>query len=291
MGPASGRPAGEPDRFDAVETVRTGLADSAADLDQLVAAALGGGARVVYPAAGGGWVTAQGHEVTPADAYVDVRRHDELMARVEYDPERNDAEVVEAVAAAAAPEIDNVALRAELARQIEVVTESRARLATAHLDERSRIERDLHDGAQQRLLAIALQLQAARVNGDPAVLTRDVDRAVVDLGELSRSCAPWPPACNRPRSCGLLAAVIDLAGRIPLRVDFDVVDRRFPARIEAAAWFVIARRWPTWSSTRGPTRSASQSRPPTNSCGSSSPTAASAAPTSTDTASVGSPTG
>jgi signal transduction histidine kinase len=228
-------------RFDAVETVRTGLSDSAADLDQLVAAALGGGARVVYPAAGG-WVTAQGHEVTPADAYVELRRRDELTARVEYDPERNDAEVVEAVAAAAAPEIDNVALRAELARQVEVVTESRARLATAHLDERSRIERDLHDGAQQRLLSIALQLQAARVNGEPAALTREVDRAIVDLGEtvqeLRALAAGLQPAALT--GGGLLAAVVDLAGRIPLRVDFDVVDRRFPARIEAAAWFVIA---------------------------------------------------
>ncbi len=58
-------------------------------------------------------------------------------------------------------------LRAELARQVEQVTESRARLATAHLHERRRIERDLHDGAQQRILAIALQLQSARVNDTP----------------------------------------------------------------------------------------------------------------------------
>ena len=199
-------------------------------------------ARVVYPAAGDTWVTAQGHEVAPSKEYVDVQRHGVLTARVEYDPERSDREVVEAVAAAAAPEIDNVALRAELARQVEVVTESRARLATAHLDERRRIERDLHDGAQQRLLAIALQLQAARVNGEPEVLTREVDRAVVDLGETVRElrdlAAGLQPAALA--GGGLLAAVVDLTGRIPLRVQYDVVDRRFPARVEAAAWFVIA---------------------------------------------------
>jgi signal transduction histidine kinase len=146
------------------------------------------------------------------------------------------------VAAAAAPESDNVALRAELARQVEVVTESRTRLATAHLDERRRIERDLHDGAQQRLLAIALQLQAARINGEPQVLTREVDRAVADLGvtvrELRDLAAGLQPVALA--GGGLLAAVVDLAGRIPLRVQYDVVDRRFPARIEAAAWFVIA---------------------------------------------------
>jgi signal transduction histidine kinase len=229
-------------RFDAIEKIRAGLADPSANLDALVAAALGERTRVIYPATGGAWVTSQGLEVSPGSAHVDVRRQGELTARVEYDPEENDREVVEAVAAAAAPEIDNVALRAELARQVEVVTESRSRLATAHLDERRRIERDLHDGAQQRLLAIALQLQAARVNGEPSVLTRQVDRAVVDLGEtvqeLRDLAAGLQPAALA--GGGLLAAVIDLAGRIPLHVRYDVVDRRFPERIEAAAWFVIA---------------------------------------------------
>ncbi len=229
-------------RFDAIETVRSGLADPAPDLDALVSAALGGAAQVVYPSADGGWVTALGHDVSPGEVYVDVQRHGVLTARIEYGEQLNDREVVEAVAAAAAPEIDNVALRAELARQVEVVTESRARLATAHLDERRRIERDLHDGAQQRLLAIALQLQAARVNGEPDVLTREVDRAVVDLGttvrELRDLAAGLQPAALA--GGGLLGAVVDLAGRIPLRLDIDVVDRRFPPPVEAAAWFVIA---------------------------------------------------
>ena len=70
-----------------------------------------------------------------------------------------------------------MALRAEVARQLEQVSRSRARLATAHLDERRRLERDLHDGAQQRLLALALQLQSARVNGGRETLIEEVDRA------------------------------------------------------------------------------------------------------------------
>ena len=85
-----------------------------------------------------------------------------VTARIEFDAGIDERGVVEAVAHEAAAEIDNVALRAELARQVELVTESRSRLATAHLEERRRIERDLHDGAQQRLLAIALQLQSAQ---------------------------------------------------------------------------------------------------------------------------------
>jgi signal transduction histidine kinase len=109
--------------------------------------------------------------------------------------------VVAAVAASAAAEIDNLGLRAELARQVEEVTESRARLATAHLDERRRMERDLHDGAQQRLLALALQLQSARVNDDDDVVRAEIDRAVVELGATVqdlRALANGLPA-GRPR--------------------------------------------------------------------------------------------
>lgn len=78
---------------------------------------------------------------------------------MEFDPRRVGRDVVESVATEAAAEIDNVTLRAELARQLAVVTESRTRLATAHQDERRRLERDLHDGAQQRLLAVLAALR------------------------------------------------------------------------------------------------------------------------------------
>ena len=117
--------------------------------------------------------------------------------------------MVEAVASEAAAEIDNVALRAELARQVELISESRSRLATAHLEERRRIERDLHDGAQQRLLAIALQLQSAKVNGRRTVLRDEVDRAIAELGitvqELRDLAGGLQPAALA--GGGLLAAV------------------------------------------------------------------------------------
>ena len=138
--------------------------------------------------------------------------------------------MVEAVAQEAAAEIDNVALRAELARQVELISESRSRLATAHLEERRRIERDLHDGAQQRLLAIALQLQSAQVNGATTVLRDEVDRAIAELGitvqELRDLAGGLQPAALA--GGGLLAAVVDLASRIPLNITYDVVDQRFP---------------------------------------------------------------
>jgi signal transduction histidine kinase len=231
-----------PRRFTAVEVIRQGLARPSDDLDGLVAQSLGSRARVVYPAEGGAWVTSDGRAVhRPADG-VDVRRHDRLVARLEFDPQQSDRDVVAAVASEAAAEIDNVALRAELARQIQLIRQSRARLATAHLEERRRIERDLHDGAQQRLLATALQLRSARLNGDGTALAAETDRAIINLQatvqELRDLAAGLQPAALA--GGGLLAAVTDLAARAPVAVSFEVVDQRFPSDIESAAWFVIA---------------------------------------------------
>ncbi len=231
-----------PRRFDAVEAVRSGLARPSADLDELVARALGGGARAVYPATGGAWVTSDGRAVDPSADGVDVRRHDDLVARLEFDPHESRRDVAEAVASEAAAEMDNVALRAELARQVELIRESRARLSTAHLEERRRIERDLHDGAQQRLLAIALQLQSARLNGDSGALVAEADRAITELQatvhELRTLAAGLQPAALA--GGGLLAAVADLAARAPVAVSYDVMDQRFASDLESAAWFVIA---------------------------------------------------
>ncbi|ONI91010.1 hypothetical protein ALI144C_01970 [Actinosynnema sp. ALI-1.44] len=229
-------------RFDAVETVRRGLAAGPTDLDALLATALGDPTtRVLYPAGraavAGTWVTAAGHAVAPGEHVVDVRG-----AKVEFDPLRVDRGVVLAVAASAAAEIDNVTLRAELARQVEEVTQSRARLATAHVDERRRIERDLHDGAQQSLLAIALLLRSARLSGGGEVLRDEVDRAITHLGrtvqELRDLAAGLQPAALA--GGGLLAAVADLADRIPVPITYDVPDHRVDPAAEGAAWFVIA---------------------------------------------------
>ncbi len=231
-----------PTRFTAVEAVRVGLTHPSADLDELVAGALGGGARVVYPAAAGTWVTADGRAVEPSAEAIDVRRHEDLVARLEFDLRESSRDVVEAVAFEAAAEMDNVALRAELARQVELIRESRARLSTAHLEERRAHQRDLHDGAQQRLLAIALQLQSARLNGDGEVLVAETDRAITELQatvqELRTLAAGLQPAALA--GGGLLAAVADLAARAPVAVSYDVVDKRFPSDLESAAWFVVA---------------------------------------------------
>jgi signal transduction histidine kinase len=230
-------------RFDAVHVVRTGLAAPSPDLGALMATATGDpGIRILFPAERDTWVTADGLPATPGTHVVDVVRRETVAARIDFDPGRSQRTVVAAAAEEAAPEIDNLGLRAELSRQVEQIRESRKRLAGAHLEERRRMERDLHDGAQQRILAIALQLQSARVNGADTVLRDEVDRAIAHLGltvqELRDLAAGLQPAALA--GGGLRAAVEDLRSRLPLRIDLDVVDQRFSPGVEGAAWFVIA---------------------------------------------------
>lgn len=230
-------------RFDAVQVVKKGLEHPAPVLDELIALSLADpSARILFRAGAAGWVSSDGLAVIPGGDAVDVIRRSATAAKIEFDPQRTDRGVVEAVAKEAAAEIDNLGLRAELARRLQEVSLSRSRLAGAHLEERRRMERDLHDGAQQRLLAIALQLQSARVNGSVELLCEEVDRAVSYLGsavqDLRDLASGLQPAALA--GGGLRAATDELADRIPLRVTTEIVDERFEAAIEGAAWFVVA---------------------------------------------------
>jgi signal transduction histidine kinase len=197
--------------------------------------------RLVYPLSSGGWVTSRGHRVDPGGSRVEVRRHGSVVARVEFELGRHDPEVVDAVARAAGAEIDNVALRAELAEQVQAVMESRARLETAHLRERRRIERDLHDGAQQQLLALAMELQSARLNGDHERMRRalaegaDAARtAVRDLRSLANGLHPAALADG-----GLAAALDDMARHSPVPLRLHVDCGRLDPGTEFTAWSVI----------------------------------------------------
>jgi signal transduction histidine kinase len=230
-------------RFDALRILRAGLEEAAPDLPDLMRRAAHDPAlAVAFPDPDVAWVNLDGKPTATHGAFVDVGRPGGTAARIYFDPARVDREVVKAMAQLASAEVDNLRLRAELARQLEQTRKSRARLAGAHLAERQRMERDLHDGAQQRLLGIALQLQSARLNGDPTLLSRETGHAidqlrtaVQELRDLAHGLQPQSLATG-----GLRAAVEDLAGRIPLRLDLAVVDGRFDQGVESAAWFVIA---------------------------------------------------
>ncbi|MEI5519652.1 sensor domain-containing protein [Streptomyces brasiliscabiei] len=133
----------------------------------------------------------------------------------------------------------------ELGRELTDVRASRARLVDAFDAERRRIERDLHDGAQQRLVSLNVLLGLARLDTEPhsplaAQLARAQEQltlAVDELRELSRGVHPKALTDH-----GLTAAVENLAARsvLPTTVDIRLPESRMPLSIETTAYFVIA---------------------------------------------------
>jgi signal transduction histidine kinase len=186
------------------------------------------------------WVTGDGQAAEPAAGSVAIDRYGRPVARVAFDVARTEQNLVEAAAAEATAELDNARLRADLALRLLEVQESRARIATSQVAERQRIERNLHDGAQQRLLALALQLRAAHGNGDQAGLRQTVQHgigeiqvAIAELRELANGLHP-----SALSSGGLAGALDDLASRSPIPVTLAVTEARFPAEVETTAWFI-----------------------------------------------------
>jgi signal transduction histidine kinase len=132
---------------------------------------------------------------------------------------------------------------AELGERLVEVTRSRARLVDAFEIDRRRIERDLHDGAQQRLVALTVTLGLARLDLPPDSAAaaqvnaahEQAKQALTELRELIRGVHPQVLTDR-----GLPAAVADAAARSPMKVDVDVVlPRRLPAGIEVAAYFAV----------------------------------------------------
>jgi signal transduction histidine kinase len=125
------------------------------------------------------------------------------------------------------------------------LTTSRARIVATADQTRRRIERDLHDGAQQRLVSLALQLQAAQATVPPEAhelaaqlddLAAEATSALDELRELARGIHPAVLAEG-----GLPPALKTLARRCTVRVELAVrVDRRLPEPIEVAAYYLVA---------------------------------------------------
>jgi signal transduction histidine kinase len=140
--------------------------------------------------------------------------------------------------------IEIARLRVELRRQLAAVDASRTRIVAAAHEERRRIERDLHDGAQQRLVSIGLALRHAEHELDPstsAEARRSLDAAVSEIalaiGELRSLAQGLPPS---QLDAGLAPAFEELARRSPVAIDVRVTAERFPRGLEAAAYFIGA---------------------------------------------------
>ena len=154
-------------------------------------------------------------------------------------------ELVASVASAAGLRMENERLDAELRARLEELRASRARIVEAGYQERRRVERDLHDGAQQRLMALALSLRLARsrLDEDPAEAgelldeaTAELEQATAELRELARGIHP-----GLLTDRGLVPALEALASRAPVPVELAAeVEERPAAGVEAATYFLVS---------------------------------------------------
>lgn len=175
-------------------------------------------------------------------ARTEIQRDDARTAVLLHDPsllERRD--FLDGVLAAAALSVEMARLRVEVRLQLAEVEASRTRIVEAGYEERRRLERDLHDGAQQRLVSLGVQLrrlQRTLPRGaqilSPA-LDQIVDEVGAAIGDLRQIAAGVRPA---RLDDGLEAALRDLARSSPLPVQVDVSGERVSASVEAAAYFV-----------------------------------------------------
>jgi signal transduction histidine kinase len=153
-------------------------------------------------------------------------------------------QLLEGVGAAAGMSLENARLQAELRARVEELRGSRARVIDAGQKERQRLERDLHDGAQQRLIALSLRLSLLdrRLAAEPetreelAAARREVALSLEELRDVARGIHPAVLSGH-----GLAVAVESLAARAPLpvRLALDVVGR-LPEQVEVAAYYVVS---------------------------------------------------
>ncbi|MEV6105042.1 histidine kinase [Streptomyces sp. NPDC051940] len=171
-----------------------------------------------------------------------LRRAGVVLGEVVYGPSGEERRaLVPELADAAGLAIEMTALRVELRRRLREVEASRARIVAVADDERRRIERDLHDGAQQRLVSIGLALRHAQHELGPGApeAAGTLDGAIAEIalaiGELRELAQGLRPALL---DAGLRAALSELAARSPVPVELLTTGERFPAQLETAAYFV-----------------------------------------------------
>jgi signal transduction histidine kinase len=202
--------------------------------------------KLLYPLADGRRVDAHGHPSEPGQGQTvtPLVRGGQPVALLAHRPGLlDDPGLVEQIAATARLALDNEQLQAQARAQLEDLRASRARIVERGDAERRRLERDLHDGAQQRLVSLALSLRLARLGGttqnDAAALEdaeAEIRQALAELRRLAHGL--YPAALTEE---GLGAALEALAeqtlgplalGRLP--------QERFDPKVEAAAYFVVA---------------------------------------------------
>lgn len=158
-----------------------------------------------------------------------------------YDPAAvRDSRLLDRIVTASRLLLENARLRAEVLAQLAEVSASRARIVQAADAERRRVERDLHDGAQQRLAGLALQLSLAARQADPTQgaflndLRGEVQTALRELRDLARGI--HPSALDE----GLTAALETATARLPVDVTLDLPPLPLPAATGLTAYYVAS---------------------------------------------------
>ena len=191
------------------------------------------------------FVDAAGRSVTlPERGWTAVELEGRRVAAIVHDPALDEEpELTRSAGAAAALALENQRLSAELRARIEDLRSSRARLVEAGDAERRRLERNLHDGAQSRLVALALKLAAARrhAEGDPEVAaildesSAELNASLEELRELARGIHP-AELTDR----GLRPALETLARRAPVPVEVSGTLDDVPPPVATAVYFVVS---------------------------------------------------
>ena len=180
----------------------------------------------------------------PEQGWTAVELQGRRVAAIVHDPALDEEpDLTRAAGAAAALALENQRLSAELRARIEDLRASRARLVEAGDAERRRLERDLHDGAQSRLVALALKLQLARRRADelPELATMldesssELQASLDELRELARGIHP-AELTDR----GLRPALETLASRAPVPVEISADVEEVPPAVATAVYFVVA---------------------------------------------------
>ena len=174
-----------------------------------------------------------------------VDRDGRRVAALVHDASLLDApELLRAVTSAAGLALENERLHAELRAYVDDLRESRARIVEAGDAERRRLERNLHDGAQQRLVVMSLHLRLieSKLETDPegaaplvVQVREELTEALEELRELARGIHP---AILSDR--GLRPALEAVAARSPVPVTLSTPDERLPAPVEAAIYYVVS---------------------------------------------------
>jgi signal transduction histidine kinase len=198
----------------------------------------------------GRWADADGRPVDLPEAGEPrrttlIQRDGELVAALVHDPALDEEpELLNAVGAAAAIALENSRLQTELRARLAELSGSRARIVEAGQRERQRLERNLHDGAQQRLIALSLELSLLeeRLRDDPEALRslgqarNEIATSLEELRDVARGLHPAVVSGH-----GLAVALEQLAVRapVPVRLSMDV-EGRLPERLEVAAFYLVS---------------------------------------------------